>query len=105
MYRFDDILALVKANKDIEIEGHIPSCPKHSDINCASIAGICNQGNNKQCEQQFVFYVNGKTLHILKPKFVIENNTKSGFFKESDIHLNMLFNKGIIEKPKPYSAS
>ena len=105
MYRFEDILALIEADTNIEIEGDIPSCPKHADINCANIAGNCKQGNNKQCEQEFVFYVNGRTLHILKPKFVIENNTKSGFFKESDIHLNMLFNKGIIEKPKPYSAS
>lgn len=105
MYRFEDILALIEANTNIEIEKPVPSCPKHADINCANIAGNCKQGNNKQCEQEFVFYVNGGTLHILKPKFVIENNTKSGFFKESDIHLNMLFNKGIIARPQPYTAS
>ena len=104
MYLFDDILSLLKANKNIEIEKPIPACPKHADINCAKIAGNCQQGNNKQCEQKFKFYVNGKTLHILKPKFVFENNTKKGFLKESDIRLNMLFKNGIIAKPQSYTV-
>jgi hypothetical protein len=104
MYRFDDILSLLKANENIEIEKPIPACPKHADIDCARIAGNCRQGNNKQCEQEFVFYAGG-SLHILKPKFVIENNTTSGFFKESDMRLNMLFNNGLITKPTPYTDS
>lgn len=63
MYRFEDILALIEANTNIEIEKPVPSCPKHADINCANIAGNCKQGNN------------------------------------------MLFNKGIIARPQPYTAS
>ena len=54
MYRFEDILALIEANTNIEIEKPVPSCPKHADINCANIAGNCKQGNNKQHGTQFL---------------------------------------------------
>lgn len=104
MYRLDDILSLIDANKNIEIEPPIPACPKHADMECAKIAGQCPIGNAKRCKQRFEFYINQKEFVTLYPIFVIANNTQIGFFKESDIKLNSLFNKGVIKKPQSYSC-
>ena len=99
MYAFDNILYLLKDSKRVKIELPVPACPKHADRECPRVAGHCAVGNSQKCEQRLNILIDDKRFFSLYPKFVMKENTKSGFLKKSDPILALLFHDKIIEKP------
>lgn len=99
MYKFDDILRLLKDNDRVEIEMPEPACPKHADRECPRLAGQCPVGNSKKCQQRLNMIIDNKRFFSLYPKFVMKENTRSGFLKKSDPSLALLFHNKVIEKP------